>query len=70
MPGMGGAELGRLALDSDPALIVVYISGYTEEVTHLMAGERRRERFLAKPFTADELVACIEELTESRDQDG
>jgi hypothetical protein len=35
---------------------------------HLIPGERSRERFLAKPFTADELVACIEELTERREQ--
>jgi two-component system cell cycle sensor histidine kinase/response regulator CckA len=68
MPGMGGAELGRLALASDPDLNVVYISGYTEEAMHLIPGERSRERFLAKPFTADELVACIEELTERREQ--
>jgi CheY-like chemotaxis protein len=62
MPGMGGAELGRLALVGDPDLRVLYVSGYTEEEISLDRDHRARERFLAKPFTAMELHAAIEEL--------
>ena len=62
MPGMGGAELGRLALSSHPTLRVLYVSGYTGEDMRLVGGERPRERFLAKPFTAHELIEALEDL--------
>ena len=67
MPEMGGAEVGRLALSGHPELLVLYISGFTQEEIQLDQVERRRERFLAKPFTARELLMAIENLTEERD---
>jgi signal transduction histidine kinase/ActR/RegA family two-component response regulator len=62
MPGMGGAELGRLALASDPQLRVLYVSGYTGEDMQLVGAERSRDRFLAKPFTAHELIGALDDL--------
>jgi CheY-like chemotaxis protein len=62
MPGMGGAELGRLALSSHPHLRVLYVSGYTGEEMQLAGHARPRERFLAKPFTAHELIGALEDL--------
>ncbi len=61
MPGVSGAELGARARAHDPALRVIYISGFTDEQVGLDAGTRPRERFLAKPFTAAELMQAIEE---------
>lgn len=70
MPGMGGAELGRRALERDPRLLVVYVSGYTEDEVRLDTAARPRERFLTKPFTAAELVGVIDELIAGREQRG
>ena len=70
MPGMGGAELGRLALSAYPGLLVLYISGYTEEEIRLAGVEHRRERFLAKPFTAHELLDALDALAGLREARG
>jgi signal transduction histidine kinase/CheY-like chemotaxis protein len=67
MPGMGGAELGRSALAANARLLVLYISGYTEEEMQQVGVERTRERFLAKPFTAHELLTTLDDLTATRE---
>lgn len=59
MPRMGGAELARRARGLDPAIAVVYISGYTEDEVALRGGERPGECFLAKPFTTEELLHAV-----------
>jgi DNA-binding response OmpR family regulator len=64
---MGGAELGRSALATDARLLVLYISGYTEEEMQQVGVERTRERFLAKPFTAHELLTTLDDLTATRE---
>lgn len=60
MPRMGGAELARRARGLDPAIAVVYISGYTEDEVALRGSERPGECFLAKPFTTEELMQAVQ----------
>jgi CheY-like chemotaxis protein len=62
MPGMNGRELAALILARAPGTRVLYISGYTgEDLTPLEDGAR----FLAKPFTPNELLEQVRELLSS-----
>jgi PAS domain S-box-containing protein len=56
MPGMSGPELARQLKQVDPALQVVYISGYTDGTIGSMAGLDRGARFLQKPFALETLA--------------
>jgi two-component system cell cycle sensor histidine kinase/response regulator CckA len=66
MPGMNGAELGHIAVTEFPDLLVLYISGFTGEETDRIGTSQKRERFLPKPFTAEELHAAVESLVAAR----
>jgi len=63
MPHMNGWELGRILRSRDPALRVLYISGYPEDGTsrHLERGDA----FLPKPFSVDGLRARLRSLLDS-----
>ncbi len=60
--GMDGLELGRAARARFPDLPIVYISGRYAGV----AGLRRDERFLPKPFSASALLRTIAEFGGTR----
>jgi PAS domain S-box-containing protein len=59
MPGMGGGELSRRMVERHPAIKVLLMSGYSEE---LVAAEHGEVPFLPKPFTPDELAAKVREV--------
>jgi len=60
LPGVSGKDLvGRLSIPCEHAR-VLYISGYSPEHVGALAGDAR---FLRKPFTAQELLAIVRELT-------
>ena len=66
MPQMSGRELGELAHVARPDLVVLYVSGYTDETIlgrGLLAGE---VNFLQKPFTAEDLTRKVREVLETR----
>jgi signal transduction histidine kinase len=66
MPGLSGPELFlRLAVD-DPALKVVYISGYATEAMARQFGLDRTRPFLQKPFTAEQLVSTVRGVLDGR----
>jgi CheY-like chemotaxis protein len=59
MPGMSGLDLfRRLAIDQ-PALKVVYISGYATEAMARQLEHDRGNSHVQKPFTADQLVSSV-----------
>ncbi|SFM34834.1 response regulator transcription factor [Variovorax sp. OV329] len=59
MPGMTGLELhGRLAAAGTP-IPTVLITAYPDERERVRALEAGVICFLAKPFTADDLLACV-----------
>lgn len=59
MPGISGVEVGRHIWSTDPSLPVLYMSGFTPEpLDFLPAGEQER-RWIAKPFSGDELLARL-----------
>ena len=62
MPGLSGRELVDRIRRIDPAVKVVFVSGYTDNVIlrhGIMEGE---VDFLEKPFTADRLVHKVREV--------
>jgi len=60
MPRRSGRDVGREALAAGAGLVVV--SGHQDrvEVDDLLAAER--VRFLAKPYTAESLLAAVAEV--------
>jgi PAS domain S-box-containing protein len=65
MPRMGGSALAQELAKTRPTLQVLYVSGYTDDaIVHhgvLDAGTQ----FLAKPFTAADLVRKVREVLDS-----
>ena len=65
MPTMSGKELAHALLTSRPRTRVVYMSGYTADIIGqdgVLGGELR---FLAKPFTLDELALTVRSALDS-----
>ena len=63
MPGMGGTELARELRRRYPGLPVLFVSGYADERTvQEVLAFGGAAAFLAKPFTAEALVAAIRGL--------
>ncbi|MFL5142231.1 MAG: PAS domain S-box protein [Microvirga sp.] len=75
MPGMSGRDLALRLREKDPALPIVFMSGYTDDA--LLGGDFTTTRLLPKPFDAEQLLRAVrEELDRSisarapRDSDG
>lgn len=58
LPGANGRQLAKRALRVCPALSVIYMSGYTDEVVIRQGGDTT-QAFLAKPFTAVGLLELV-----------
>jgi PAS domain S-box-containing protein len=55
MPGMSGRQVYEAVLSRQPAIRVLYVSGYTDDVIDQHGVDDRRVHFLQKPFTASQL---------------
>jgi two-component system cell cycle sensor histidine kinase/response regulator CckA len=63
MPVMGGVELTRRALDIEPRLQILFMSGYANEpVDEQKEIAQRRTYFIQKPFDTDALMSKIHEV--------
>lgn len=60
LPGMKGDELARTLREKDPALAVVFMSGYEEDELTGMGIGSVGAAYLTKPFTADVLMLMVE----------
>jgi PAS domain S-box-containing protein len=60
MPGLGGLELAKSALEMRPALSVVLVSGFTDRPLDREA--LRFAKFLQKPFSFDALARTVRSL--------
>jgi len=69
MPGMTGLELHRQLVASGTSVPTVLITAYPEERTREQALEEKVVCYLAKPFAADELLACIRSAIEGQPSD-
>ena len=59
MPGLSGRALAEALARRDPALPVVYMSGYTGDEAVRQGLIAAGADFIAKPFTSDALVRCV-----------
>ncbi|MFN7914280.1 MAG: ATP-binding protein [Vicinamibacterales bacterium] len=66
MPGMSGTELRNALVPVQPAMKVLYMSGYPDDVTLRYQVEDRRAPFLQKPFSPPDLIAKVREVLEGR----
>jgi signal transduction histidine kinase len=59
MPGLSGPELAQCLTEADPALRVLFISGYTEAADEAQGAYLAGVPFLQKPFTAGKLAERV-----------
>jgi len=65
MPGMSGQELSQRLCIADPALKVLYLSGYTEDSIVHQGALEAGTAFLQKPFTLQNLSRKVREVLRS-----
>src|SRR5205085_2256948 len=68
MPGMNGHALAQELAASRPQMAVLYISGFTDQ-SLIERTKLKRDDFLQKPFTRNELLARVRMALESRAAD-
>ncbi len=64
MPGMSGPQLATALLEQRPELVVLYMSGYAEDVEEVRAALSRGQTFLAKPFAPEALLQSLRDAIE------
>ena len=62
MPGASGKDLLRTLRATQPDLPAIVVSGFTTEALDDLGEDRARYRFLAKPYSAQALLAAAREL--------
>ncbi len=67
LPGRSGTEVLHELGDRRPSLPVVLITGYATPDLAARAREAGAAAFLAKPFEASELVACVRRALANRE---
>jgi len=67
MPGMDGATLARLVRQEYPAIRVVLMSGYSEDIASDDLADSPDVLFLAKPFSLEALAEKVAEALARRD---
>jgi signal transduction histidine kinase/CheY-like chemotaxis protein len=65
MPGLGTADVLTRATELAPAMAVLVCSGYIREDLLRRGVEAGRYAFLAKPFTAEQLVSSVDSVLRS-----
>ena len=62
MQGMNGRELADRLRERVPKLVVIFMSGYTEDAVLRQNILHDEVAFLHKPFTAEDLMDCVEKV--------
>ena len=63
MPEMNGLELVLALRERKPALECVFMSGYTADILSSQGIDESQTRFLAKPFSRDDLLRVVHEAS-------
>ncbi len=66
MPGMNGPTMVEKIIEKYPALKVIFISGYAEDVFVNSYGNERSFNFLAKPFTLKQLASKVKDVVQGK----
>ena len=59
MPGMTGWELAKRVREVDPAVTIVFVTGWGEGLDRRAGGEAGADLVLAKPFSVEDLASAI-----------
>jgi len=62
MPGLDGIELAKRAADLNPALKIMFITGFAAVALHPAAEAPRHAKVLSKPFHLREIVQEVERM--------
>jgi two-component system cell cycle response regulator CpdR len=62
MPGMDGIELAKRASDLDPALRIMFITGFAAVALHPSSQAPKQAKVLSKPFHLREIVAEVQRV--------
>ncbi|HEY1262952.1 MAG TPA: PAS domain S-box protein [Terriglobales bacterium] len=62
MPGINGRELAKVLVASRPQMLVLFLSGYTEDAILLEGSLEPGTAFLQKPFTLQNLARKVREV--------
>jgi two-component system cell cycle response regulator CpdR len=62
MPGLDGIELAKRASDIDPALKIMFITGFAAVALHPAAEAPKQAKVLSKPFHLREIVQEVERM--------
>lgn len=65
MPGMGGRELAQQLSSINPALRILFMSGYTDDLGILGGQQSGSSGFLQKPFTPETLAKTIRNILDA-----
>jgi two-component system cell cycle sensor histidine kinase/response regulator CckA len=66
MPGMRGDELAQRLHDRDPAIKVLYFTGYADQFFALRPMLRENETVLVKPVTTNEFLEAVSRRIQQR----
>ncbi|MCE7988345.1 MAG: response regulator [Caldilinea sp. CFX5] len=67
MPGMNGKQTYQVLRQIEPAVKVVFTSGYSETEVNTQLDNGLAVPFLAKPYTAESLVQHVRQMLDSRE---
>lgn len=67
LPGASGMKLLEKALEYDPRLVVILTTGYSTIDNAIAALKHGAFEFLPKPFTCEELLACVARARQALD---
>ena len=67
MPGVGGIDVMHTIRGIDPTILIVVITGYTTVESAVEAMKQGAYDFIAKPFSADQLVIVVRRALEKRE---
>ncbi len=65
MPGMRGTELASRVLQLNPAVRVLYVSGYTDNAIVQQGFLEPGTNFLSKPFSRDSLLRKVRQVLDA-----
>lgn len=69
MPGMNGLELSERVLALNPAIKIIYLTGYSEFEYARQALKQGAADYLLKPIGDDELIACMNRVREMLEEE-
>jgi len=62
MPGMDGIELAKRAAEINPAMKIMFITGFAAVALHPSSNAPKQAKILSKPFHLREIVAEVERM--------